>query len=89
MEWSSYLPVVNPDVGHSLAREVIARDDEDYLDEHLARLDEENPTISVWIRKFAEQTSDPVGSMFCAVMVYRLLESQAESNKMTEEINFG
>lgn len=86
MENATYLPLVHPDVGYSLAQEVDKCDDEQYLDEHLARLENENPTISTWIKHFAKRTDDELGSMWCAMMVYRLLESQAEVNRMMEEI---
>lgn len=80
------LPHVNFDIGHSLAREVVCRDDKEYLEEQLNRLEKENPAVSRWIRNFSKTTRDRLGSMFCAVMVYRLLESQAEADRMTREI---
>jgi hypothetical protein len=86
---SVYLPVVNPAIGFSLHEEVVGRDDDSYLTEHLTRLDEENPAISTWIRKYAELTDDPEGAMFCGLLVYRLLESQAEANQMAKDIILG
>lgn len=82
----TYLPVVNPNVGYSLSRQLMQVDDEPYMEEELERIDATNPAISMWIRKYAERTEDPMGAMFCALLVYKMLESQAEANKMSEEI---
>lgn len=89
MDNCTCLPYVNPNVGYSLARQLMTVDDEPYMEEELGRLDRENPAVSMWIRKYGERTEDPMGSMFCALLVYKLLESQAEANKMAEEIPLG
>jgi hypothetical protein len=84
-----YLPVVNPEVGYSLGREISKWDDEPYIDEQLDLLLDKNPTLAVWIREYANRTEDPIGAMMCGLCVYKLLESQAEANLMAEEINLG
>jgi hypothetical protein len=83
---TQYLPIVNPDIGHSIARELHLADDAEYMDQQLERLEEENPVVSVWIKNFSERTDDPMGAKFCAYMLYRMLESQAEANRMAREI---
>lgn len=87
MEILSHLPVVNPQVGYSLQYELDGvGDDEGYLDEQLERLDSDNPTIAVWIRHYSARTEDPTGSAYCALLVYKMLESQVEANRMMEEM---
>ena len=81
----SYLPIVHPDVSFSVARGLRGRKDDEYLEEQLDILYETNPAISLFIRKQAEKTDDPNGAMFCGLMVYKLLESQAECDYMNEQ----
>lgn len=78
-----FLPVVKPEISGPLEHEISSSQyDEEYLESQLARIDEENPMIGQWIRTFAETTDDETGAAFCALVVYRMLESQAEANKM-------
>jgi hypothetical protein len=83
--YKSFLPVVRPEIGGSLERDLLDKFDETYVIDHLDRLDTENPTISRFIRKFSKSTGDDIGAMFCGIIVYRMLESQAEANRMNEE----
>ena len=85
----NYLPVVNPDVGCSLARNLLNRDDDDYVEDELEKIEKENPAVAVWINKFSSQTGDPIGSKFCAVLVYNMLRSQAEADDMKETLKLG
>jgi len=84
-----FLPVVRPEIAASLNRELINKDDDPYINEQLDIIDDDNPVIGLWIREYSKTTDDPVGAMYCALMVYKLLESQAESNHMTSEIKLG
>jgi hypothetical protein len=85
----TFLPVVKPEVAASLHREIFDKFDVPYIKNQLARLDEDNPVIGRWIMEFGKTTDDKVGAMYCGIMVYRLLESQAEANRMAEEIKLG
>ena len=81
-----FLPVVKPEISGPLEHEIAScQYDEEYLEKQLSRIDEENPMIGHWIRSFAETTEDVIGASFCALVVYRMLESQAEANKMNFE----
>lgn len=82
-----YLPVVNPEVGYSVATE-IGGDQMEYAEEQLRRLDDENPAVAVFIREWAERSEEPMSALG-AICVYRMLESQAEANSMMEEIHLG
>jgi len=76
------LPVVKPEIGGSLERELVDKFDSEYIKNQLKRLDIENPTISRFIRNFSKTTNDKIGSAFCGLIVYRMLESQNEANSM-------
>ena len=81
------LPIVKPEIGYSLEKELFDVDDVDYIKTQLKRLDEENPSVATFIRQFAKTTDDKINVAFCGLMVYRLLESQAEANWMNEEMS--
>lgn len=80
------LPRVDPAVGVSLEHELSNKVDKIYIQEQLAIIKEENPVISFWIENFAKKTRDKKGAIFCGLMVFRLLNIQAECNKMKEDI---
>lgn len=81
----TFLPVVKPEIGGSLERELFDKFDVEYIKAQLARLDNDNPTIARFIRKFSKTTKDRTGAAMCGVVVYRMLESQAEANRMNAE----
>jgi len=79
-----FLPVVKPEIGASLQQEM-PDSDLKYIKGQLKRLDTENPTVAHFIRNFAKTTKDKVGAAYCGLVVYRLLESQAEANRMYQD----
>lgn len=85
----TFLPVVKPEVAASLHRQIFDKFDEPFIKEQLAILDKDNPVIARWIRQFGKTTEDAIGAMYCGVIVYKLLESQAEANRMAQEIKLG
>lgn len=86
---NTFIPVVKPEIGASLQRELFDKFDKSYMKEQLLKLDEENPVISRIIRQFSKTTDDPLGAAWCGLLVFKLLESQAEVNRMEMEINLG
>jgi len=80
------LPLVKPAIGSSLSQEFLNKSDEECLDLELAKITEENPAISHFIQDFAKRTDDAIGTMFGGVLVYKLLRSQAECDRMAAEI---
>lgn len=82
-----FLPIVKPEISASLEREVWRHEDDFYIFSQLLRLDEENPIVGQWIRRFMKTTDDPIGSAMCAIITYRMLESQSEANMMNLEYN--
>lgn len=81
-----YLPVVKPEITASIEREVCDISDSTFIKKHLKRIRANNPTVAEFISRFAKETEDPVASAFCGILVYRLLESQAECNQMENEL---
>ena len=84
-----FIPVVNPEIGWSLQKELFDKFDKEYLKEQLSQIDDKNPVISAFIRKFSETTDDQLGAAWCGLVVFKLLQSQAEANRMKMEINLG
>lgn len=86
----SLLPKVSPDIGLALQREIEdAGSEHDYIIEIIKRLNKENPAINTFLSKATEQfKSVPevrTEAMKIGYFVYRLLESQAQADKMNEE----
>jgi hypothetical protein len=80
------LPFVKTDTGFSIARELVDKFDDSYIKEQLKIIKENNPTIADFITKFSNKCEDKNGSAICGIVVYRLIESQTEANKMKKEI---
>lgn len=80
------LPFVKTDTGFSIARELVGEFDDSYVKEQLKMIKKNNPTIADFITKFSSKCDDKTGSAICGIVVYRLIESQIEANKMKKEI---
>lgn len=74
------LPRVTKETGLSVSRELERADNNDYIIAMLARLEAENPCVAEFVSRLAIQHEDPVGISTAALLVYRLLESQAEAD---------
>ncbi|MBI4132488.1 MAG: hypothetical protein HY473_00100 [Candidatus Sungbacteria bacterium] len=72
------MPVVTAAVADVV--QVTASAGDGYAAKIYRRLRTENPEIAKIITGFAELASDPATVIICAVIVYRMLESQAEVN---------
>ena len=83
------LPQVTKETGYAVCRELEREDNNDYVIRLLGRLEEENPCVAEFVSRLAIQHDDPVGISTAAVLVYRLLESQAEANTLREELGQG
>lgn len=78
-----FLPVVKPEIACPLQKDMREKN---YLKKQLKRLKKENPIILKWIRDYSKQYRNKKNMAYCALMVYRLLESQAEADCMNAEI---
>lgn len=82
-----YLPLVVADIGCPIAHALRGQDDEEYIQNELDKINKENPVIVEFLRQFAETTDDEVGSQFAGILIYKMLRSQAEADKMKQDID--
>ncbi len=75
------------ETGYAVCRELETEPNNDYIIELLERLEGENPCVAEFISRMAIQHEDPVGISTAALLVYRLLESQLESNCMKKQLD--
>jgi hypothetical protein len=63
-------------------------DSAEWCKRHIAAMNETNPCIANFIASFALECPETsrMGVLMSSILVYRLLESQAEADRMTEEI---
>jgi hypothetical protein len=83
------LPSVTKETGYAVCRELERAAGNDYVIGLLERLEEENPCVAEFVSRLAIQHGDPVGITTAAVLVYRLLESQAEADALRAQIGPG
>ena len=76
------LPTVSEEVCFAVQAEIQQSKENDYVVDMLSRLQEDNPFIANFISTFSLKTSDPTSSTYAGLLVYRLLESQAQADKM-------
>lgn len=80
------LPRVTKHTGYAVCRELEQEEDNSYVIRLLERLEEENPCIAEFVSRLAIQHDDPVGISTAALLVYRLLESQAEADSLNRQL---
>ncbi|MCO5168946.1 MAG: hypothetical protein M9894_21610 [Planctomycetes bacterium] len=81
------LPRVTRETGFAVCRELEQEDNNDYIIAMLARLEGENPCVAEFVSRLAIQHDDPVGITTAALLVYRLLESQAEADDLRRQLD--
>jgi hypothetical protein len=83
------LPIVTKEVGYSIAKDM-CHDDEKYVIEEIQKIQDENPVVSNFIMqwmKLNKRKEDRLHVAFLGILVYKMLHSQAEADKMNEEFN--
>ena len=80
------LPRVTKETGYAVCRELEQEADNNYIINLLEKLEEENPCVAEFVSRLAIQHEDPVGISTAALLVYRLLESQAEAEELKEQL---
>jgi hypothetical protein len=83
------LPRVTKETGYAVCRELEQEDNNDYIISLLARLESKNPCVAEFVSRLAIQHDDPVGITTAALLVYRLLESQAEADDLRRQLDTG
>ena len=83
------LPEVTKETGYAVCREMERDANNEYVIRLLGRLEEENPCVAEFVSRLAIQHDDPVGISTAAMLVYRLLESQAEADALRQQLGGG
>ncbi len=86
------LPVVNAAIGFPLAESIEKIHDKKQWRKVMKQIEKTNPVIAAFIRSWSKEaggTNSAVHSAICGILVYKLLESQAEADRMNEEFNLG
>lgn len=80
------LPIVNQEVAFSLDHEL---NENDWVAEQLARLEEVNPVIRTLIHEATQDETlhNAHGVAYIALLVYRMLETQDECDELSEMLN--
>lgn len=80
----SALPLVMPELCYSLQKEVENMEDSKFIVKHMKELKQKNPVVALWIKEFGKTSKDRKVTMICALMVYRMLESQMECDILSD-----
>jgi phage protein D len=83
------LPTVTPETGFSVCAEMEQENGNDYVAKIFERIEQENPCVAQFISRLAMQHGDPVAVSTSALLVYRLLESQLESDALKGAFKLG
>jgi hypothetical protein len=81
------LPVVKPETCFSIERECLGVRDVEFIKKTLKKIMKNNPVVAMWIKNYSKTTKDRFGAIVCAVVVYRLLESQDEADFLNLRIS--
>ena len=80
------MPIVKPETCYSLEGDCLNKSDYATAKKLYKRIRKENPVIALWIREWAKKTDDKTGAMICALVTYRLLESQIEADELNKNL---
>lgn len=78
----NYLPVVKPEITCSMEQDLMHHSDRSYVIEKLRQLKKKNPVIHTFLKAFSRESEDPVMCLFSGLIIYKMLESQAEADFM-------
>ena len=80
------LPVIHEDVAKPLQKELLETEANEYMIASLRELQKKNPLAANFISQFAMTTKEPVEVAYAALVLYKLLEGQAEANSLAEKL---
>ena len=79
------IPLVQAETVYSFIESVnLDTTDDKFIKKELKKLVKKNPVIVDTIKFLSKNTNDVNGCMICALVVYKLLERQAEAEYMDE-----
>jgi len=73
-------------VGHAVRAELERTAGNAYVAGLLERLERENPCVAEFVSQMALRHGDPIAVSTAALLVYRLLESQAEADGLNRAL---
>ena len=79
------LPKVTMATSHAVLGELMGRDGGTSVQALLERMKKSNPCVARFIHQLANRHKDTAEVYAAALVVYRLMESQEEADRMTEE----
>jgi len=85
-----FLPLVKEEIGYSVAESMGNEDERVYIKKELKKIKKDNPVVADFIirwSKMAKTKHSKIHSAYCGILLYGLLESQAEVDYMEKEIN--
>lgn len=81
----NYLPTVKPEITCSMEQDLLRHSDESYVKEKLRHLKKKNPVVHAFLKAFSAASKDPIMTLFGGLIIYKMLESQAEADFMNSE----
>jgi len=80
-----YLPEVKRAIAASMSANMsVTLDDRLFLKKELKKIKKVNPLIAEFILKYSKTGKERLQAIYCGVMVYKLLYSQAEADLMNK-----
>ena len=79
------LPIVHKEIGLAVQRKISEQPGNEFLIQTIERLTEDNPCIANFVSQFGVVSGNPHLVAYVGIVVYRLLESQAEADKLDKE----
>jgi len=83
----NYLPRVRPEITCSMEQDLVHHSDKSYIKEKLGHLKKHNPVIYTFLKTFSKASHDPIMTMFSGLIIYKMLESQAEADFLNSELD--
>jgi hypothetical protein len=78
------MPIVKAETCFALEQECKNLTDKELVQILFKKLKKCNPIVATWIKAWSKHTKDHVGAMACALIAYRMLESQSQADYMNE-----
>lgn len=86
----SLLPIVGNETMYNVEHRLSNKTDNEFYRQEIKQIRKENPLIAKFINLWASDENTPKKARgyiaFCGILVYRMLASQAEADKLEEEI---
>jgi len=80
-----YLPEVKRGIAASMAANMARTgDDKQFLKRELKKIRKVNPLVAEFIVNYAKTAKGTAHAIYCGIMVYKLLYSQAEADQMNQ-----